>query len=160
MTAPHHNAEPDDPPGPPHGLQVYEFVADHVGDAFADRLRTCRGAVARSAAPHHLAHFSGAVLDFSCDTLDSIDCRTPRARMVRMSQQLSLLFGGLDDTLRDVRSGALIRLVVHTTSGASYCDQIVPGQLVVGTRFENEEHDAPLPMITGVRAADIIMSRL
>jgi len=152
---------------PPESHRPYEFVAKHVNAAFIDRVRACREVLSQAAAPHHLAHFSGTVLDFSLDTFEAHSVpkggRWTRDQLVRLGQQLCLLFGGLDDALGDVRSGALIRLVAHTSLGACYCDQIVPGQLVVGTRFEPVADDmaaGELPIVAGVRDADRIVARL
>lgn len=141
------------------------FVAGHVNSAFQARIDMCAGMIGDLAAPQHFAHFSGTVRDFSIDTLASLsaDRYPPDGSpdlLLRLGQQLCLLFGSLEENLADVRSGGLIRLVVHAARGACYCDQIVPGQIAVGTRFEDSGPDRHVADRAGVWAADKLLAEL
>jgi hypothetical protein len=140
------------------GTVVNENAADHVGPAFDDIRASGRATVLGTPGPHHLAHFSGSVFDFDVDVLSE----RARSGCRRTGQQLCVAFWELDQTLQRVRSGALIRTVLHTDRGACYCNSIVPGQCVVAVVFDRLETapGAPLSLQRLVRACDMAVAEL
>lgn len=100
-------------------------------------------ALAGAGPVHHLMQCSDGVYDFTLDVLDAVpgaaapDLPVGQARtgLRRVGEQLSVSAAQLDRRLAELRSGGLIRLVLQAAGGAFYCDSVVPGRYLIGTRF-------------------------
>lgn len=148
---------------------VVEDEAPHLGGEFSWAKDECRNAVLSGQGLHHVAHYSSGVYDFAADVLDDLklgpraqDTRS-REELQRLGRQLSFIATGLDRTLQEARTGALIRTVLHTEEGAIYCNSVVPREYVVGVTLDRSaatQPDAPLTMAAGIRAADEAASDL
>jgi hypothetical protein len=74
-----------------------------------------------------------------------------------------MLIRRLGRTLADVRTGALIRTVLHSGDGVCFCDSVIPQHDVVGVlmlRTRTGTSPVPLPTATDVQAADVAVSSL
>lgn len=144
--------------------ELYEEVADHLGPEFAESRQACRDTMVKSTALRYLAHYSSAVFDFGLDALgdpppapDALPGTTRRDELKRLGRQLGSTVTNLDRTLQEVRTGRLIRTVLHTGEGAVFCDSVVPSENVVGLvldRSATEHPEVPLASAPDVRAAD------
>lgn len=137
---------------------VNTHVAAHVGGLFRTMIRDCERALASDAVVTHLAHYSQGLHNFSVDRLGTDESRR-REELVALGRTLSLLHAGFDRTLRDVRTGALVRTVLHSMQGAAICVVIQPGDLLVGV-VSAQEDGGPLSEVARVRSADVTASRL
>jgi hypothetical protein len=151
----------DPPPDVPPALA--EDVASHAGPAF-DHVRAAGRAALAAGGPHYLAHYSGAVYDFALDVLDQPTCPSTPPGGVREACQrtgglLAAAVEDLDDRLGAVRTGALIRTVLHSDKGAFTCVDIVPGEHVLGVVFEAAT-DGPLATQPLMAASDRVLSDL
>ncbi|MGM1060595.1 hypothetical protein [Saccharothrix sp. Mg75] len=120
-------------------MELYEEEAEHLGPEFDTTRHACRAAVLRSPALHYLAHYSSGVFDFGVDVLgdpapapDALPGGTRREELKRLGRHLAFQVTSLDRALQEVRTGRLIRTVLHTEEGALFCDAVVPGEHVVG----------------------------
>lgn len=93
-------------------------------------------------APHWLGQVANGVWDVAVDTLADapepaaapVDRR--RADLRRAARLLGMFHAELDTWLEEgARTGSLIRLALHTTSGAAQCLTVVPDQHQVGFRL-------------------------
>ncbi|MEU4806034.1 hypothetical protein [Actinosynnema sp. NPDC023587] len=120
-------------------MELYEEAADHLGPEFDTTRHACRAAVVKSPALHYLAHYSSGVFDFGVDALadpppapGALPGGTRREELKRLGRHLTFQANALDRSLREVRTGRLIRTVLHTEEGALFCDSVVPAEHVVG----------------------------
>ncbi|MEV6871561.1 hypothetical protein [Amycolatopsis sp. NPDC051128] len=116
----------------PDGTAVSHTVrASHANHAFEPTIRLCRETLHANPLDY-LAHYSDGLFDFSVDRLVPGEGGPGREDLQRVGQQLALRLTTVDRKLQEVRTGALIRTVLHTPSGAFFCDSVIPGQQVVG----------------------------
>ncbi len=120
-------------------MELYEEEAEHLGPEFDTTRHACRTAVVKSPALHYLAHYSNGVFDFGVDALgdpppppDALPGGTRREELRRLGRHLTFQATALDRALQEVRTGRLIRTVLHTEEGALFCDSVVPTEHVVG----------------------------
>ncbi|MFD0200938.1 MULTISPECIES: hypothetical protein [Saccharothrix] len=120
-------------------MELHEEQAEHVGPEFDLARRACREAIADTPALHYLAHYSSGVFDFGVDALgdpplapDTLPGGTRREELKRLGRHLTFQVATLDRALQEVRTGRLIRTVLHTEEGALFCDSVVPTEHVVG----------------------------
>ncbi|MFJ6675559.1 hypothetical protein ACIQMJ_31015 [Actinosynnema sp. NPDC091369] len=120
-------------------MELHEERAEHVGREFELARQACREAVEASPALHYLAHYSNGVFDFGVDALgdagpapDALPGGTRREELKRLGRHLTFQVATLDRALQEVRTGRLIRTVLHTEEGALFCDSVVPTEHVVG----------------------------
>jgi hypothetical protein len=120
-------------------VELHEEQAEHVGPEFDLAKRACRAAIAETPALHYLAHYSSGVFDFGVDALgdpppapDALPGGTRREELKRLGRHLTFQVATLDRALQEVRTGRLIRTVLHTEEGALFCDSVVPTEHVVG----------------------------
>jgi hypothetical protein len=116
----------------PDGTAVSHTVrASHVNDAFEPTIALCRETLHANPLDY-LAHYGDGLFDFSVDRLAADGGELGREDLQRVGQQLALRLTTLDRKLQEVRTGGLIRTVLHAPSGAVFCDSVIPGQQVVG----------------------------
>ncbi|MEV0679599.1 hypothetical protein AB0I60_24045 [Actinosynnema sp. NPDC050436] len=120
-------------------MELHEEAAEHLGPEFDTTRLACRAAVAKSPALHYLAHYSSGVFDFGVDALadpppvpGALPGGTRREELKRLGRHLAFQVTALDRVLQEVRTGRLIRTVLHTGEGALFCDSVVPAEHVVG----------------------------
>ncbi|QQQ74562.1 hypothetical protein IOD16_25835 [Saccharothrix sp. 6-C] len=120
-------------------MELHEEQAEHVGPEFDLARQACHAAIAETPALHYLAHYSSGVFDFGMDALgdppptpDALPGGTRREELKRLGRHLTFQVATLDRTLQEVRTGRLIRTVLHTEEGALFCDSVVPTEHVVG----------------------------
>ncbi|CAL9394271.1 hypothetical protein SUDANB95_01314 [Actinosynnema sp. ALI-1.44] len=120
-------------------MELYEEEAEHLGPEFDTTRHACRAAILKSPALHYLAHYSSGVFDFGVDALgdpppapDALPGGSRREELKRLGRHLTFQVTVLDRALQEVRTGRLIRLVLHTEEGALFCDSVVPTEHVVG----------------------------
>ncbi|MFE2753577.1 hypothetical protein ACFXGA_16435 [Actinosynnema sp. NPDC059335] len=147
-------------------MELHEEQAEHVGPEFDLTRQACREAVADSPALHYLAHYSSGVFDFGVDVLgdpppapDALPGGTRREELKRLGRHLTFQVATLDRALQEVRTGRLIRTVLHTDEGALFCDSVVPTEHVVGLVLD---HAGAGPLFThpAVEEADRAVSGL
>ncbi|XVS62594.1 hypothetical protein ACQPYE_30650 [Actinosynnema sp. CA-299493] len=120
-------------------MELHEEQAEHVGPEFDLARQACHEAIADTPALHYLAHYSNGVFDFGIDALgdppptpDALPGGTRREELKRLGRHLTFQVATLDRALQEVRTGRLIRTVLHTEEGALFCDSVVPTEHVVG----------------------------
>jgi hypothetical protein len=120
-------------------VELHEEQAEHVGPEFDLARQACGAAIRETPALHYLAHYSNGVFDFGIDALgdqppppDGLPGGTRREELKRLGRHLTFQVATLDRTLQEVRTGRVIRTVVHTEEGALFCDSVVPTEHVVG----------------------------
>ncbi|ONI89233.1 hypothetical protein ALI22I_17220 [Saccharothrix sp. ALI-22-I] len=124
-------------------MELHEEQAEHVGPEFDLARLSCRAAIEQTPALHYLAHYSSGVFDFGIDALgdpvpapdalpDALPGGTRREELKRLGRHLTFQVAALDRSLQEVRTGRLIRTVLHTEEGALFCDSVVPTEHVVG----------------------------
>ncbi|NUT47555.1 MAG: hypothetical protein HOV94_09645 [Saccharothrix sp.] len=120
-------------------MELHEEQAEHVGPEFDLARVACRDAVADTPALHYLAHYSSGVFDFGVDVLGdpgaepgALPGGSRREELKRLGRFLTFQVATLDRALQEVRTGRLIRTVLHTDEGALFCDSVVPTEHVVG----------------------------
>jgi hypothetical protein len=105
--------------------------ASHV-DARFDIARTlCRDALIETPELHYLGHYTDGAYDFSYDRLDGEFEHPDRTEYERIGVQVTNAVRGLDRALQEVKTGALIRTVVHAGNGLVICDSARPNEHVV-----------------------------
>ncbi|MGH3696878.1 MAG: hypothetical protein ACRDRX_23340 [Pseudonocardiaceae bacterium] len=137
--------------------------ASHVDARFAASRETCRQAVIQVPELHYLGHYTEGAYDFSYDRLDGISGQPDRTDHERMGVQITNAVRGLDRMLQEVRTGALIRVVVHGQQGLVVCNSAQPNEHAVG--FSRAPSVLPvegivLPRLSGAERVDEILSRL
>jgi len=115
-------------------------TASQIVPAYRGKLETCKEALLEDQGLHHLAYYTGGVLDFAVDVLAHILPVPPgdsealdRRREVfrRVGAQLVYRMVQMTRRLRVLRSGSLIRAVVQTDQGVVFCNQVVGEQCIV-----------------------------
>lgn len=143
------------------GPAAYVDRAAHLTEAFDWMIRRCEEAVLRERGLHHVAHYSAGVYDFAVDVLHRPELagrRTAtleRKTLGEIGRRLSFKVSSLDHALEDVRTGRLIRTVLHTQSGVLYCNSVLPGGYVIALLLGDViEGGVPLAELPVVREAD------
>ena len=148
---------------PPERAAPAEDTAPHAGLAFESVLNAGRDVVAARRA-HYLAHFTGKIYDLGVDVLHELVPVPSRTRRLKATcrqngRLLAAAVEELDESLRGLMSGALIRTVVHSDRGAFSCADIVPGRHVVGVVLD-QVVDGPLAKQPAVVVCDRAVSDL
>lgn len=150
-------------------VAVHEELAEHIGDEFDATKKACITTLGALDRLGYLAHYSSSAFDFSVDVLgdpprsaDMLPGSTRRDELQRLGRTLSSATTSLDRTLQEVRTGALIRMVLHTEQGAAVCNSVVPREYVVGLVLNRApgERGELLARAADVRATDMAMARL
>lgn len=144
--------------------------APHLDAKFDSTVFQCRNAIRGHREIRHLAHYGDGVFDFSVDWLDQPTSYPPagpgqphRHDLQRLGRALSFTLDRMDRTLQEVRTGAMIRMVLHTRSGAAITNAVVPRRNLVGLVLDDPALSGTsdlLPRVTHVAAADRAMSAL
>lgn len=137
--------------------------ASHVDAKFAATREVCRQAVIQAPELHYLGHYTEGAYDFSYDRLDGISGQPDPADYERMGVQITNAVRGFDRMLQEVRTGALIRVVVHGQEGLVVCNSARPTEHVVG--FSRDPSVLPvegvvLSQLPGAGKVDKTLSRL
>lgn len=139
--------------------------AGHLGPAFDDTIASCRATVDADPQLTYLAHYSSGVYDFGIDRLGEPPAAPDalptgrRAALSRFGRAFSFTVNRLDRVLQEVRTGGLIRAVVHTTRGAAFCNSVVPKENVVGLVLDRKPANGLLRM-SALRPTDQAMAAL
>jgi hypothetical protein len=141
--------------------------APHIGVEFDRMIALTTGAIAASQNLHRVAHYTSGVYDFAVDVLDDPAVATigageavagRRSEYMRAGQQLAFITGREDLALSDLRSGKLIRTVLHSSKGAIFCTLVRRGEHLTGlslaqSRAGIDDADRALSeLVTEVRA--------
>lgn len=162
------------PPGPDGVARpaLVEWHASHVDGRFSEQRDRCRDAILSRQGLHHLAHYTDCVCDFTLDVLEdslfhpgwlpsSLD--QWRNNCQRIGCDLSAVVGEVDDTLQQVRTGALIRTLLQGARGSFYCDRVVPNQYLIGLNIASSTlpvAGGAQPWIDAAKTADIALTHL
>lgn len=106
--------------------------ASHVDAKFAAARELCCLALTRSPELHYLGHYTEGAYDFSYDRLDSTSGQPDWMDYERIGVQITNAVRGFDRMLQEVKTGALIRTVVHGRHGLVICNSARPNEHVVG----------------------------
>jgi hypothetical protein len=131
----------------------YVQRARHIGGEFEAMIELAAGVVTASPHLHRIAHYTSGVFDFSVDVLDDVQphlvepaepVASRRGNYLRAGQHLTFIAGHEDTALEELRSGRLIRTVLHSDHGAIYCSPVRPAEYVTGLTLDRtrEEIDA------------------
>jgi hypothetical protein len=141
--------EKDDNPAQAPSRPVFFTDAEYLGREF-DTTRAACGATAQvTPGLHQLAHYSSGVFDFSVDALDEADALAgqpiaqARKDFQQLGRQLNFTVNTINRNIQEARTGELIRVVLHTSEGAVFCDAVQPGQYVVGLTIDRSTADRP-----------------
>lgn len=145
-------------PGPAHRHTVNSAL--HI-DEMDEALRIC-DRVIDVAGPQALVRITSGVTDFAVDALDELTDESKRlrdacnntARLIASATTIQ------DGKLADIRTGQLIRVVVHSEQGAIFCLSVVPGQYIVGFTAAPTQEGVELSRVDRVHAADEAISAL
>lgn len=137
--------------------------ASHVDAKFTPTRQACCRTLIQSSELHYLGHYTDGAYDFSYDRLDSISGKLDRMDYERMGVQITNTVRDFDRMLQAVRTGALIRTVVHGQQGLVVCDSALPTEHVVG--FSHALSVLPvegivLSQVSGARKMDEILGIL
>lgn len=150
---------------------VFEDRATHVGDTFEEKIVLCREAVLSDTGLDHVAHFTVGVCDFSIDMLARrhVDLASTsgeaerralgrlREDYRRIGRQVAFAANNLDRTLEDVRSGTVIRLVLHASDGMFICCPVIPKEYLVALTVDPSARPTagiPLTNLPGAARVD------
>ncbi len=133
----------------------------HVGPEFDSMIDLASRVIADSTHLHRVAHYTSSIHDFGVDVLDdpalsrSDDERpiaTRRAGYLRGGQSLTFIVGQEDAELQKLRSGRMIRTVLHSDRGAIFCAPVRRGEYLTGLSLDDTR--------TAVDAADLTLAEL
>lgn len=165
--------DPEDASEQPVPVTPFEDLASRVdNDRFSKARFLCREAVQNLQGIQHLAYYVNGVCGFTVDVLadtvrpidrpaSSIESRRSDYKLV--GSQLSNIVNDLDRTLQKVRTGALIRTVLHASRGVIYCNSVVPNEYIIGSTFDTSALPAsgiPLPKLVGAKNMDVAIAEL
>lgn len=140
--------------------------AGHLGGSFDHTITQARETFDADPALDYLAHYSSGVYDFGIDRLDEPAAEPDalptghRAALARFGRSLSFTVNRLDRNLQEVRTGGLIRVVLHTDGGAAFCNTVVPKENLVGLVLDEPPAGHRLPHVPPVRETDRALSAL
>lgn len=141
--------------------------APHVGGEFDRMIDLVAGCIEGTTSLQRVAHYTSGIYDFGVDVLDDPAFARPesegsvavrRARYLRGGQNLTFIVGQEDDKLQDLRTGRLVRTVLHSDNGAIFCTPVRRGEYLTGlsldgSRKEVDAADNSLAgLVTDVRA--------
>lgn len=138
--------------------------ASHVDEQWRDVIVLLENSMRGEHLLCHLGLYTGGCEDVTFDLVDKpVDDHVHRSRdeYLRIGRQLSAQIGDLEAELLPVRTGSLIRVVLHAPTTVLHCDSVVPDQHVIGF--------APVPRATSamslsevpaVRASDRLVADL
>jgi hypothetical protein len=148
----------------------HDSAAEHAAGIGLEHMREeCRRTLRAGQGPHYLARYTNGIYDFDLDVLDSAHLVPRRsAAHVRedclgVGRQLSMFACRLGRTLEDVRTGALIRIVLHSPDGVCFCNSVLPQHDVVGVlvlRTTTGRSSVPQPTVKEVESADMAVANL
>lgn len=145
-------------PGPAHKHTVYSAL--HI-DEMDEALRIC-DEVVDVAGPQCIVRITSGVTDFAVDAFDELSYESQRLREAcnKTARLVASVTTIQDGKLNDVRTGQLIRVVLHGDRGAVYCLSVVPGQFIVGFTVAASPDGAELSRVNQVHATDEAISAL
>ncbi|RIV41532.1 hypothetical protein [Micromonospora radicis] len=120
---------------------VLEESAEQDVPGFRKKRDLCRRLLLGGHGIYHLAHYTGAVLDFSLDVLahesspagpDDVDLAERRVAYRRVGAQLAYRAVELGQRLWHLQCGGLVRLAAQTRSDYVFCNTTVSSEHVVG----------------------------
>lgn len=135
---------------------IREVRAESFVQEFDTALALSRSAFERQSGLVHLAHYSSGIFTFSLDVLPE---ERQREVFRQAGRALSLELDTVDRALQEVRTGRLIRTVVHASGGAMFCNAILPTEDVIGLVLD-EFGDEPTAHHPSARAGDRAVSAL
>jgi hypothetical protein len=107
--------------------------------------------------PHWVAQISNGVEDFTVDVFPYPDLCPPRVldqveslrnNCSSAARLVSIFAADHSRRLEEVRTGRLIRVVLHAEGGAIYCYSVVPDQYVVGLRLGQTPDQVPYDIVS------------
>jgi hypothetical protein len=124
-------------------------------------LRIC-DEVVDVAGPQSIVRITSGVTDFAVDAFDDLPDGSQRLRQAcnKTARLVASVTTIQDGKLADVRTGQLIRVVLHGERGAVYCLSVVPGQYIVGFTIAPAPDDTDLSKVNPVHATDEAISAL
>jgi hypothetical protein len=154
----------------PHDGAVYWF-APHATATHRVRAERLIHLLDECAILRYVSHHTHGVLDFEIarGPVEEVPERPPQALdplervspYRRVAQLIGYTVEDLDQQVQEARTGNLIRLVIHCSRLAVFCEQVVPGELVVAVaRLSSEPAETALSKIPQVRNADRAVSDL
>lgn len=127
--------------------------ADTAGDDFDSSIERCRAALAEHAEVDCVLHYTGGAYDYAVG--HEPYATTDRALIERIGRQMVFQFDYLEPVLSRLRSGRLMRMVLHGERGAVFCNAVVPREhLVTVCRAEAAHPPVPIFSVSEVQAAD------
>jgi hypothetical protein len=143
--------------------------AEHVGAEFAALENVCGRAIQSTAMLGYLAHYTRNVFNFGVDTLaeplgepDRLPATTGRDELRRAGRSLSFALRRLNNELLAARTGAVLRMLLHTTRGAAICDAVTSAESTVGFVLDLTPGSSPEPAgeAADQRSADRVLAEL
>lgn len=133
----------------------------HVGPEFDSMIDLTSRFIADSKHLHRVAHYTSSIHDFGVDVLDDAALLRPddekpvearRAGYLRGGQGLTFIVGQEDAELQRLRSGRMIRTVLHSDRGAIFCAPVRRGEYLTGLSLDGDR--------SAVDAADLTLAEL
>jgi len=126
-----------------------------------DALRIC-DEVIDVAGPQSVVRITSGVTDFAIDAFDELTDESERLRAAcnNTARLVASVTSIQDGKLAEVRTGQLIRVVLHGKRGAIFCLSVVPGQYIVGFTVAVTPEGAELSRVDRVHATDEAISAL
>lgn len=131
-------------------------------DEWDEAISICDGAVGPNGL-HSVARITSGVTDFTVDAFDELGVGEPEALRQAcrgVARLVTSLASVQDEKLDEVRTGRLIRFVLHGDRGAILCFSVVPGQFLVGFTLAPVPDGVRLTAVPEVQAADETMAGL
>ena len=125
-------------------MTTFSRRASHVDAQWNDVIVLLESSMRGEHVLCQLGLYTGGCEDLTFDLLDEPvgdHVHRPRDEYVRIGRQLSAQIGELEAELLPVRTGSLIRVVLHAPNTVLHCDSVVPDQHVIGF--------APVERVTG-----------
>ncbi|GGU66973.1 hypothetical protein [Lentzea flava] len=139
---------------------VFYQPASHIDAEWDDVAQILRAAIDERVLCH-LGLYSGGCEDMTFDVLGDEGDEGVRDEYVRIGRELSAQIGEIEAELIPVRTGDLIRTVLHASRVTINCDSVVPDQHVIGFAWvEGPSGALSLPEVPRVRRADQLVSGL
>lgn len=135
--------------------------APHIGSEFDAMIELVSRYIASSPHLQRVAHYTSGIHDFGVDVLRDPALARPesegriesrRARYLRGGQNLTFMVGREDDRLQDLRTGRIIRTVLHSDRGAIFCTPVRRGEHLTGLCLDGRRES--------VDTADLRLARL
>ncbi|BCL15762.1 hypothetical protein [Micromonospora sagamiensis] len=167
-TPPADRPAPSGAPATPGGdaprRRVTVTLGTHLGDRRPPSLGLCGELMEEVGSISHLARYRTGTCDFALDAWEPAGPHGPLGLTVDERQLIGRdvvhVMTDLDDQLRPVCSGDLVRLLLHTERGALFSLSVLREQFLVALGWSSGTPDQLPPQDPSVRAADIELAEL